>query len=284
MTQSRLTVIIVTHNSAEVITQALESIDTAFPVMVVDNASTDNTCALVIAACPRATLIQSNENLGFGRANNLALAQVTTEFALLLNPDAVLREDTCTQLLHAADTYKEAAIIAPVLLGGDGVPQDNFKGSLFARGVHGLPPLPEGDVCAGYVSGAVMLMRMAQMQALGFFDSAIFMFYEDDDICMRIKASGYTVLVAARAVAVHRSGSSSPQSTRYIFRKNWHMGWSRLYIEQKYRGRKQAWQLAALQFLLYSSKTMGYALLLKKKKAVKSLARLYASLAFMARS
>jgi N-acetylglucosaminyl-diphospho-decaprenol L-rhamnosyltransferase len=277
----RLTVIIVTYNSAEVIQSALASIDASLPVIIVDNASSDATCTEAMRLCPRAQLIRSAENLGFGRANNLALAQVATEFALLLNPDAALHSGCCEQLLATADRYPNAAIIAPVLLNSDGSQQDNYKNSIFHHRNTSIQHLPEGDLCADYLSGAVLLMRMQHMTPLGFFDPAIFMFFEDDDICMRAKAAGHDVLVCALAVAVHLSGRSSPPKLRYLYRKNWHMSWSRLYIERKYHGTSAAVRLALLQCSTYALKTLGYALLLNAPKTIKSLARFSAAVTFL---
>lgn len=277
---ARATVIIVTHNSASVIEACLNSIPESCDVIVVDNHSTDATHYLVAEICPRAKLLCKRKNYGFGRANNVALEMVKTEFALLLNPDAVLRPDTCDALIAAADNYTNAAIIAPVLLNSDGTQQDNYKNSLFRRKGKTIQKLPEGDICADYLSGAVLLMRMKHLKPYGFFDPAIFMFYEDDDICFRARRYGYGLVVAHQAVAVHLSGTSSPASMRYIYRKNWHMGWSRLYIERKYQGKKAVCKLAVSHFFTYSAKTLGYALLLNKQKTIKSCARTCAAMAY----
>ena len=278
---SRLTIIIVTHNSAAVIGACLSAIDPQLPVILVDNASHDDTITIA-ASHPHISILPCTENLGFGRANNLALETVTTEFALLLNPDAILKPSCCDALLRAADIYQQAAIIAPLLMTSDGSLEDNYKNAIFTR--HGIKTIhqpPEGDLCADYLSGAVMLLRMQPLATLGFFDPGIFMFYEDDDICLRVRAAGYELVVAKEAVAIHTRGHSSPSTFRYLFRKNWHMNWSRLYLERKYHGKHKAMKLALGQLLTYSGKTLGYALLLRKGKGLKSFGRLCGTVAFM---
>src|SRR6185369_16128801 len=104
MTPSRVTVVIVTYNSADVLGDGLASIELHAPgirTIVVDNASEDGSVE-VARSSSFATLISSEENEGFSKANNRALRMVETEFALILNPDARLTSSTLPQLLAAA--------------------------------------------------------------------------------------------------------------------------------------------------------------------------------------
>src|ERR1700760_2367020 len=111
-----VTAILVTYNSADVIGAALDCLKREArigQVIVVDNASIDDTCAVAARHCPDAVLIRSEKNLGFGAGNNLALERVKTAFALLVNPDALLREGALAALLEAACRYPDAGILAP---------------------------------------------------------------------------------------------------------------------------------------------------------------------------
>jgi GT2 family glycosyltransferase len=190
---TRVTAVLVTHNSAGVIIDALASL-AAILAIVVDNGSGDGTCDLVTKRFPATTILSSTTNVGFGRANNLALGRVKTEFAFLLNPDARLVPETLPELLRAADRYPDAAILAPVLADASGRREPSVRVPFLDRRRHGSKldiHEPRGDTCVEMVSGAAMLVRMS---ALGprreLFDPNIFLYFEDDDACMQLRRSG----------------------------------------------------------------------------------------------
>lgn len=278
----RVTVITVLHNSAAVIERCLKSIPSGVMVYVVDNASTDDCAELAKQARPDAIIIKSASNLGFGRANNLALAKVRTEFSFVLNPDTVMQPDTIDRLLAAADRHEDSAIIAPTMFFEDGTIQKTYKNSVFMREVYKSDYItPEGDLCAECLSGAAMLLRMSLFRKIGFFDPKIFLFYEDDDICMKVREAGYSLVQTPDASLIHLMGKSSPPSYKYIYIKNWHMMWSRLYLEKKYKGSGAATNLASKEMLLQLGKAIGHLLTLNNEKTIKSGARVLAVMAFM---
>lgn len=280
-----ITVIIVTHNSAEVITDCLYSIPEHTPIIIVDNASNDNTVATICAVSPHALIIENTINEGFGRANNIALERVETPYALLLNPDARLKGNTLERLLETAESYPDAAIIAPTIVDGKGQWKQSCKTSILEGKVANPLKLsevePEGDICTDFLSGAAWLMRMGHFKQIGFFDPAIFMFYEDDDLCIRTKAAGYALILAKDAVVTHFQGQSSPASLYYLWKKNWHIAHSRVYIERKYKGSKAAFGIQYTQWLRYMLKTLIYGLSCNKTKAVRSLARAFGSVGML---
>ena len=116
----QVTVVLVTYNSRRILPLALASLAGLPHVTVVDNGSRDGTPALARELMPRAQVIEAGANLGFGRANNLALKQVTTPYALLLNPDCELQPGALAALLAATRRYPQAAIWAPKLYDAPG--------------------------------------------------------------------------------------------------------------------------------------------------------------------
>jgi GT2 family glycosyltransferase len=278
----RVTVVIVTHNSQQVIGRCLGSIPADFNVLIVDNASGDSTVQAAKDARPDVVIINSARNLGFGRGNNLALAKVQTEFAFALNPDTVMNEDTIANLLRTADKYPDAAIIAPIMFFEDGKIQKTYKKSVFSRESNKSKYIiPEGDLCAEFLSGAAMLLRMQLFIKIGFFDPEIFLFYEDDDICLKVRKAGYSLVQTPSARLVHLMGKSSPPGARYIYIKNWHIMWSRLYLEQKYKGKNAAHILATKEMVLQLGKSICHLLTFDNKKKIKSISRLVAIVAFV---
>jgi GT2 family glycosyltransferase len=280
-----VTAILVAYNSAKVIGWALRPLLEApeiARIIVVDNCSHDETCDLVRRDFPTVELIENPRNDGFGRANNLALKIVQTPYALLINPDAALGQGALPELLRAAGEYPDAAIVAPALYDENGRLHHSFKRSVFAREKSaGIFTLPQGDCCADYVSGAAMLLNMELGKKMGFFDPAIFLFYEDDDLCLHARKAGHGLVYAPAARVAHLMGASSGQAKPAAdFFKQQHMIWSRLYLEEKYRGGKASKKLATKLRLLYSLRAGFYTLQFNRKKLNRYRGRLAGIFAF----
>ena len=111
---TRLTVVTVTHNGGLVIGGLLDSLPAAVPLIVVDNASCDDTLDIVSAKRPDARILKNTVGQGYGRAASCGLSAVETEFALLANPDSVLSEHALQALIDGADRYPDAAMFGPV--------------------------------------------------------------------------------------------------------------------------------------------------------------------------
>lgn len=218
MANSTVTAVVVSYNSAQVITPCIEALlGEGVLVLVVDNASSDDT--VTVAREAGAEVIANPQNEGYGRGNNIGIDAVQTEYALIINPDAVVEKGAVAMLLQAAASTPEAALFAPVLVEPDG-------------STSGLRP----GMLGAYLSGACLLVRKADFQALGGFDRHIFLFYEDDDLSRRVNDSGKAIQLVEGAHVAHRLGGSSsdnpnPQG-QFIVR--YHQAWSRFYIAQKY--------------------------------------------------
>jgi GT2 family glycosyltransferase len=257
--KEKISIVSVTYNSNAVIRSALSNIKDFPNIFVVDNASEDNTCQIIEAQFPHVKLIKSPMNIGFGRGNNLALEQITTEYALLLNPDSIIKEKDIEALITIAEKYDNAAIIAPILKGEDGSIHATYKNNIFVREKYNASfVIPDGDLCADFLSGAVLLLKMSYFKQIGFFDPRIFLFYEDDDLALRVRKAGYSLVLTTQAEAMHLVGKSSPSSEKIISLKNWHMAWSRIYIESKYFGARSAKKMAIKIFLQALLKSFVY--------------------------
>jgi GT2 family glycosyltransferase len=256
----RVSAVVVAYNSEAVIRSCLESISRAREVIVVDNASTDETLETVGAAASNAAIVKVSENIGFGAAANEGLQRAAGEFVLLINPDAVLEPGALERLVAAADDYPRAAMLAPALMNAQGEIKRSHDASLIER--ESMPrkrsdPAPEGDVCAAFISGAVLLLRKSALDEVGLFDRAIFLYYEDDDLCLRLRERGWSLVLVAGAKARHLGGASSAWSWELHWRKFWHMGWSRLYFERKHRGDAAARREAARALARYAGKILA---------------------------
>ena len=240
--EAACTIIIVAYHSAGLLPDCLAAIPPGCPVIVVDNASPDDSAEVALAARPDIHLIRAPRNLGFGRGANLGFAAATTEFALLLNADATLEPATVAGLIAAAARYPEAVLLAPEIIADDGRMQ--FGHDLPHRRLNGRVVEPVGDACCWYVGGSAMFVRLAPVRSVGGFDPDIFLYYEDDDLCLRLRAAGHALIHVAGVRVRHEGGASSAPSPRLDHWKAFHQGWSRLHLEARHRGRGAALFLA----------------------------------------
>ena len=230
---SRITVVVVTHNSADVIEECLASIELhggGARAVVVDNASSDAS-AEIAAASPIATVLRSERNVGFSAANNLALRNVSTTFALVLNPDARLTASTLPALVTAAERHAEAAALGPLTTHPDGRPQVSFGEDLglfsefrqrrLVKGVKASVPwaveawraASSRERTVDWISGSCMLLRTAEIRGVGFFDERYFLYEEDADLCLRLRKVGKQVMFIPQAIVIHALGTSMAKSS-----------------------------------------------------------------------
>jgi len=279
---ARTTAIVVTHHSSAVIGPCLDSIARSARVIVIDNESTDNTVDIVRQRAPGAEIIQNTVGVGYGNAASQGLALVQTEYALLMNPDAEFIGEAFAEMVAQADTNPDAGLLSPLLIDDDGKFDRAWNGPLFSRDQ--MPrnregePKPEGNFCTWVVSGAVNLVRMSAVKKVGFFDDAIFLYHEDDDICMRLMNAGFKVLVVPGAVSHHIGGGSIGSGRDRQWEKFYNMSWSRLYFEAKHASPAAAQGLGWKQMLRFGPKAL---LIFRPKKAHRDAARFCGALAYM---
>lgn len=230
-----VTAIVVAFDSAHALPECLGALKAeAVPVIVVDNASIDNTVAL--AKEQGAKVIRNARNEGYGRANNIGARAADAEFLLIVNPDCVVEQGAVAALLDAARRYPEASFFAPKIVepGGRVFFQPRSLLSPYLHNLKGTLVLPEGEACAPFFSGACFLIRRDLFLGLGGFDENIFLFYEDDDLCRRVADSGSALIYVPQALVRHGRGRSSEAKRGRIFTARWHQAWSRAYVSRKY--------------------------------------------------
>ncbi|GJE61203.1 glycosyltransferase [Methylobacterium trifolii] len=231
-----LIAVVVAHDSADALPACLAALAAEHvPAIVVDNASRDASAAVAEAAGAR--VIRNPRNEGYGRANNRGVrAAETAGHVLVLNPDVLLRPGAADALLEAAARWPDAGLYAPRIVEPDGRFFYQARSLLapYLTNPKGRLALPEGDACAPFLSGACLMVERRLFLDLGGFDEAIFLFYEDDDLCRRVADTGRALVHVHEAVALHGRGRSSAPEPGRVFRTRWHQAWSRAYVSRKY--------------------------------------------------
>lgn len=235
-----VTPVVVTYNSAHCMDDLADSLSGYARVIISDNASEDETVARVAAKLPHAQVLVHQRNLGFGAANNRALEQVSSPFALLLNPDCQIKPDSVRKLVQAAETYSAGSIFGPQIKDAKGRDEVNYRwaGTLWkSRG-----PAADGPACVGFLSGAVMLLNMDVCRPLGFFDENFFLYYEDDDLCLKMFNARRPLIIVPSASAVHlaRRSVKGKSPIRGEFWRGYHHAQSKLTYCAKHHGAKEA--------------------------------------------
>lgn len=219
--------VIVSWNVAELLRGCLRMLAAAEPrpgVVVVDNASTDETCELVRREFPDVVLLANQVNSGFAAGTNqgvrLALERGATRI-LVINPDAELAPDALATLERGLDARPDVGIVAPTILNADGTPQafafggDPTLGYLLRRGTRRLlrrPPLhdwgSQTELAPDWVTGACLLARAEIFRRGVWFDETFFLYFEDNDWCLRARQAGWGVRRMPSVAARHFGGGS----------------------------------------------------------------------------
>ncbi len=252
-----LSIIIVNWNTKQLLRQCLSSIKNQgenWEIVVVDNASTDDSPRMVEDEFPEAQLLLNETNLGFARANNQGIQASQGRYILLLNSDTIVSGGALTGLMHFMDRHPDAGACGPRLLRPDGAPQpyafggDPTLGYLLARGLKQLlfhrylhDWATDTVQVVDWVSGACFLARRQAIEQVGLLDENIFMYFEDNDWCLRMRQAGWKVYYNPRVEVIHIGGQSlakNPSAQRSYYR-------SLEYFYAKHYGRLAGWFLRA---------------------------------------
>lgn len=246
MAESSVDIVIVSHNVRDDLDRCLASLaeaglPPATTCTVVDNASTDGTPDMLRTRWPQVRLLEAGGNLGFARANNLGIRATTGALVLLLNPDTVVPPGAVEALRHALDAHGDTAAVGPRLVDAQGRPELSFGpmvsllgearqkwvGDAYARGarwavrrVERLTRMP-GE--RPWLSGACLLCRRTDLDAVGGFDERYFLYTEDVDLCAAFRARGRRVRFVPEVTVTHlggRSGATAPAATARLRRRS----------------------------------------------------------------
>ena len=238
----KLSVVIVSYNVSHYLLQCLDSLQRALrgidgEVIVVDNHSRDNSVALVHQAHPEVKVIENLHNLGFSKANNIALRQAKGEYALLLNPDTIVADNTIRDCIAFLDLHPDAGAAGVMMLNADGtVAPESRRGvptpltsfyklsglcRMFPRsprfGRYYLGHLPwQTPQQIDIVSGAFCMLRRSVLDKVGLLDEDYFMYGEDIDLSYRILKQGATNWYLPYPILHYKGESTQKSSFRYV--------------------------------------------------------------------
>jgi len=226
--QKDLTVSIVTYNPGSMILQCLESIFSnppplEFEVHVVDNDSRDGTCALLQERFPQIHLVRNRKNVGYARANNQVILGSQSQYVLVLNPDITVLRGSLGRMVRYMEDHPDVGVAGCRLVYPDGRLQLSCRRfptvtTFLLRGLHLDGLLRENRIMQAYLLeredhrsdlevdwclGSCLLLRRRALDDVGPLDGRYFMYYEDIDLCQRMRLAGWKVAYIASAEMIH---------------------------------------------------------------------------------
>jgi GT2 family glycosyltransferase len=251
-----ISVIIVSWNARELLRGCLDSIRTTGnsliqEIIVVDNASTDESPEMVAENFPEVTLIRCKENLGFARGNNLGIARASGSWLALVNSDVVVHPGSFERLVNYIDSHEKVGLVGPAVFGKDGRFQPSCRRlpTIWSAGCRSLAldsflnPLSErklsqwmqgGPIEVEVLTGCFWVARREAVAEVGGLDERFFFYAEDLDWCKRFADAGWKVVFVPGATATHFGGSSSAVAP---FRYSIEQLRANLTYWRKYRGK-----------------------------------------------
>lgn len=238
----KLSVIIVSYNVREYLEQCLDSLMKAMrgvdgDVYIVDNHSKDGTVEYLRPRFPYVNFISSRHNLGFARANNIAIRRTESDYVLLLNPDTIVGEDTVRNSLSFMESHPDAGGLGVCMIKSDGnKAMESRRGlptplvalykmcGLCARfprsrrfGKYYMSYLPwDRPVRIEVISGAYCMLRHSALDRVGLLDEDFFMYGEDIDLSYRLLKNGYTNWFIPETILHYKGESTQKTSFRYV--------------------------------------------------------------------
>jgi GT2 family glycosyltransferase len=245
---SSLTVIIVSYNSRADLQRSLPVVASGdWEVIVIDNASTDGSPALIQANFPGVQVVTLPKNLGYAAACNEGLKRASAPLVLLLNPDAWPLDDGIEKLVECAERNLTFGVAGPELYSVDGRRQQSLvafptRWWLGRPAITSSPPQRPGVLGPihrgrSFLVGAALLLRRDAVEQVGGFDASFFMFYEEVDLCWRLLEAGWGVALCEEAKFVHIGGTSTRRNWPPMYREQLR---GHLRFLAKHRGMREA--------------------------------------------
>ena len=269
ISRQTLTIVIVTFKSEKVIDNCIKSISDQIKIIVVDNSNDQNFKDSLEKKYKNVECILSSSNLGMGSGNNLGLNNVKTDYALILNPDVILQENTISEIINESKKIESFAVLAPL---SEDQKNPNYKiKQNDKKNINNLNPFKVKSV-----DGFAMLLNLKEINQIDdfrnkkYFDENFFMYLENDDFCKRLSQCNQNIYIIPKSKIKHLGAKAVSDEYAYEVElsRNWHWIWSRFYYNKKHSGFLYALINGLPVFLSATAKVLFYFFINKKKKQI----------------
>ena len=219
-----LTVVITSFHSRDKIFSCIESVGKSIKIIVIENSNDETLKEEIYSKYQNVECVLSKKNLGYGAGNNLGLSMVKTNYALIVNPDVILNNDAVNKFFLSITNLEDFGIIAPI--------SENEKYNNFS--IKNDKEIKEVD----NVKGFAMFLNMKNLKLINFFDDNFFLYFEEIDLCRRLKENNSKIFIDPTIKVSHLGGTShnSEIEKPMELSRNWHWMWSTFYFYKKHYG------------------------------------------------
>ena len=253
--EKNITFVIVSFRSSHIIEKCIKSINPKIKIIIVENSNNIQVKDYLENKFLNVQVIIAKQNLGYGKGNNLGISKVDTQYAFILNPDAILEENSLEKFYKAQIFLKDDfTILAPNLLNNYGYFLNSNKN------------INKEILEVDYVKGFAMLINLKKIHPKDLFDENFFLFLEEIDLCKRIKQSGGKIFVIQNSKIHHLGKQASENILNIELCRNWHWMWSLFYYNYKHFGILIAYRVAIIRFFSSIFKLFFSFVFFNKKK------------------
>jgi N-acetylglucosaminyl-diphospho-decaprenol L-rhamnosyltransferase len=256
-----VTFLIVTFKSGESIHKCIDLIPKKYPVLVIENSADNFFKGDLEEKYNNVKCTLSGENLGFGKASNIGLNLVKSKYAFLINPDTLITSNTIEQLIHYAEKINDFALLSPVMADEEDKNYRIYKKKL-------LPINQSEYLEVDFIKGFAMFFNMSKFKSISFFDEKIFLYFEEDDLCKRVRNLNQKIYVIFSSKITHAGGQSHNKefNEEIDLSRHWHHMWSYYYYNKKHFTFLYALLITFHKVIFYSLKILFYIFLFNKNK------------------
>ena len=258
ITKENLTIIIVTIKSQKIIDGCLKSIDPDIKKIIVENSSNHEFTNYLKEKYKNIECYLTGKNLGMGSGNNFGIEKSKTRYVMILNPDTILKPNTLNQIFEISKNL-EFAILSPL---SDNKDYPNYKVQ------KELTNKKKGLFEVDQIDGYAMILDKQQFND-SFFDEKIFMYLENDDLCLRTKKDNKKIYIYSNSLISHLGAKAVDK--KYLneleFSRNWHWNWSKFYFRKKHYGFVKAFVPGFFIFLKSILKSLYFLMINNKFKS-----------------
>ena len=250
MESKDLSIVIVTFRSEDKIFNCVDSIPENVEVKIIENSNNKTFKKNIENKYKNVTCILTGENKGYAVANNIGLRNIKSKYALVLNPDTILKKDTIKNFFVTANNYKDFWLIGP---GNDQVENKKFKNN--------------NTIEVKNLKGFGIFFNMSKFNQ-NFFDENYFLYFEEIDLCNYVLKNNGKIYLDQTIIINHEGGSSVVKTKKKELEKNrnWHWMWSTFYFHKKYKGLFFALIIIFPKLVSSFLKTIFYLLIFNKEK------------------
>jgi len=278
--KDKITAVIILYNVTDVIFECLKNLKN-IKIIIADNG--DNNPDTIKEIKKNKNIVKYfrfKKNIGFGRACNFCLRYVETDFTLLINPDALIKENDLKILENSFENYPNAGIVVPTLVDIYGKNKDKLENLPELNALnsnHKYNGSFEGDTCVNFCWAAIWLLNNRIIKDLGLFNKEQFIYWEDFYLCRKLKKKGIPIIKIYESKAIHNASTSTKKTIKsnFIIYKH-HILSSYIYFNVQ----KKSFYLKK-KFFIYFFRSISYLLILNLNNSLKNFARLCAVISYI---